>query len=102
MPQISLGRTVHYRLSEFDAEQINRRRAVAPGYEPAAGTQRHVGNPASAGDVLPCLVTKVWSVEGNLVNAKVFLDGNDTLWITSVHEAASPDELGAWFWPPKV
>lgn len=100
--QISLGRVVHYRLSEHDATIINRRRPVAAGYEPPAGTQRHVGNGVSAGDVFPLVVTRVWSAEGGTINGQVLLDGNDNLWVTSVSEATSPDQTCAWFWPPRT
>lgn len=84
-----------YKLSEQDAEAINRRRT---GFEEAgwpATAQRHFGNAAQAGDLLPTLVIKVW--ENNMINGQVFLDGNDTLWVTSVNQGP---EAGQWDWMP--
>src|SRR5688572_4356763 len=96
-----LGLVVLYVLSETDAEKINRRRTtgekIAARMESGAwpvGAQAHIGNTAQAGDVLPLLVTRQW--EENMVNGQVFLDGNDTYWVTSAHEAAEAGELGTW------
>ena len=97
---VTVGRLVLYKLSADDAEQINRRRAdnadhTAANEDWPTGAQAHVGNPAQEGDLLPTLVVKVW--ENNLLNGQVFLDGNDSLWITS---AAQGGETGQWDWMP--
>jgi hypothetical protein len=95
-PLVTVGRTVLYTLSEQDAEEINRRRWPA-------WAQAHIGNPAAAGDEVPLVVVRVWphefgeNVPG--VNGQAFLDGNDTLWVTSAKEGTEP---GTWAWPPRV
>lgn len=122
----SIGRIVQYRLSASDAEQINRRR-VDGGHAGVLdangsrlwpeGAQRHVGNHASEGQVLPLIVTAVWEKEyaGNAylafheagskyesafgVNGQVLLDGNDSLWVTSVPQHGLL--AGCWFWPER-
>lgn len=121
---ITTGRTVLYTLSEDDAQQINRRRTTGKSIAarllwsvvgrhaeaiPAnsddgsvrawpAGAQAHIGNAASAGDVVPLVVVKVWP-DGHGVNGQAFLDGNDALWVTSAKEGTEP---GTWAWPPRV
>lgn len=101
----TIGRIVHYRLSEQDATQINRRRADASAHlsehrENSTGVVVHAGNSVAAGDVYPLVITRVWgNVEGSAVNGQVLLDGNDTLWVTSVTEGDGPRQ---WFAPPRV
>ena len=95
----SIGRVVHYVLSDSDAIEINRRRVAqphAPGWPP--GAQAHVGNMARAGDEVPALVVVVWSAD--MINGQAFLDGTDSLWITSRHEG-QPGEPGTWHWPER-
>lgn len=103
---ISLGRTVHYTLSEEDAKQINRRRtngghiAERMKTEPPqwpAGAQAHIGNDVEAGQVYPAVAVRVWSA--GYANFQVSLDGNDTYWATSRTEGTQP---GTWAWPPRV
>ena len=116
---VTTGRTVLYTLSEQDAQQINRRRTTGSSiYERMqilvhttgdqklvgwpVGAQAHIGNQASAGDVVPLVVVKVWPNEYGEgipgVNGQAFLDGNDALWITSAKEGTKP---GTWAWPPR-
>lgn len=101
----TIGRTVHYRLSEQDAERINKRRSDAETHrtehcENSNGVVLHVGNTVRAGDVFPLVITRVWAArEGGLVNGQVLLDGSDQLWVTSVIEG---DIIGSWFVPPRV
>ncbi|WP_434315849.1 hypothetical protein [Leifsonia sp. P73] len=94
----TIGRLVHYTLSEADAEQINRRRDDAERWRLAqrkrtldgeaaevTGSQKHIGNRAEAGQVYPMLIVRTWgSTPESVVNGQVFLDGNDSLWVTSV------------------
>jgi hypothetical protein len=106
----TIGRTVHYILSEHDADQINRRRTNSysiaeriPQEKWPVGAQAHIGNPAEAGQIFPMIIIAVWS--DTLVNGQVFLDGNDQLWKTSVnHESTVVDEnkQGMWKWPEIV
>lgn len=106
MTQIpTVGRIVHYRLSEQDAEAINRRRADAVRNrqgiaDAAAGYVAHSGNAASEGDVYPMIVVRAWGGEADShVNGQVMLDGNDTLWVTSVTAGDGPR---SFFWPPRA
>jgi hypothetical protein len=72
----SIGRIVHYTLSEDDAKWVKQHRADTSG--------AFVGNRPAAGDVYPMLITRTWgSTEDSAVQGQVFLDGNDTLWVTS-------------------
>lgn len=110
----SVGRVVHYVLSEQDAGEINRRRttgrAIADRIATETwplGAQAHIGNEAKAGQVRPMLIVQVWGeAEGSCVNGQVFLDGNDVFWACSrnqVPEDISDDQkLGRWFSPPRV
>lgn len=97
--QPSVGRIVHYTLTEANAERINRRRTS----EDVRGAQAHVGNFARTGDVLPLLICRVWPDEYGPgvpgVNGQVFLDGNDQFWVTSAKEGTEP---GTWAWPPRT
>lgn len=101
--QVTIGRIVHYTLSEQDAEQINRRRddqrehAHRTRGADETGFQAHVGNHAAAGVVYPAVVVRFFGGAG--VNLQVLLDGNDTYWATSRVEGEGPN---TWSWPPKV
>lgn len=94
----TLGRIVHYVLSEADAEAVNRRRddfdTATPGH---TGLQAHVGNRAEAGQVFPATVVRTFG--GDAANLQVSLDGTDTYWATSRQEG---DQPGTWCWPPRV
>lgn len=96
----SIGRFVHYILTTKDAIEINHRRI--PGVGHAAtwpdGAQAHVGNKVGPGEHLPMLVCLMWAGD-NSVNGQVFLDGNDSLWRTSVKEG---EGHGTWHWPERV
>lgn len=104
--QLTVGRTVHYTLTEQDAEAINRRRADTGRHldehrERADGSQLHVGNHATTGDVYPMLIVRVWGGPDTGVNGQVLLDGNDTYWATSRQQADGPEGApGCWHWPP--
>ncbi|WP_100813025.1 hypothetical protein [Microbacterium lacus] len=108
-PIPSIGRIVHYTLSESDAEAINRRRddAVAAAHNPRhadrqkpMGEQVHFGNPVREGDVFPMIIVRVWGTTAeSVVNGQVLLDGNDSLWVTSVGVGEGPRRF---VWPPRV
>ncbi|MDP9185616.1 MAG: hypothetical protein M3O29_08120 [Actinomycetota bacterium] len=104
----SIGRIVHYKISEQDAVQINKRRADAKNLNAAGvtlasqglGPQIHIGNGVQAGDVYPAMIVRTWGgTRGSSVQLQVFLDGNDTFWATSVSEG---DGERNWQWPPRV
>lgn len=100
----SVGRIVHYVLSEDDADRINKRRDDVEKDRTRtgkiAGPWAPVGNLAGAGQVLPLLIVRVWS--DILVNGQVHLDGNDLLWKTSATLATDGPTPGCWSWPERV
>lgn len=80
----SPGRIVEYTLDAHDVQRIVGRREDA---RTQASFILHAGNPVRPGDTYPLMITKVWgSTGGSAVNGQVMLDGNDTLWVTSVTE----------------
>ncbi len=107
---VTIGRIVHYMLSEQDAASINVQRKDyrafeaghkhphEPGQPGATGHQAHYGNDVEAGQTYPALVVRVWG-DGTYGNLQVFLDGNDTYWATSRAEADAMTQLGRWTWP---
>ena len=90
--KVSLGRIVHYTLTAAQAAEAKKQRGVVGG---AAVGQRTI----EEGNVCPMIITAVWNAENGTVNGQAFLDGNDSLWVTSVDEGAGP---GKWCWPPRV
>jgi len=107
----TIGRIVHYRLSELDVGEIRRRRVsrndIADGIERGVwpmGAQAHVGNPVNVGDVVPLVVIRPWHHPGmyeqgaSVLNGQALLDGADSLWVMSVKEGSEP---GTWCWPPR-
>lgn len=94
-----LATFVLYSLTDADAKAVNKRRSDAKNLNAAGvtiasqglGPQIHVGNWATAGDEFPMLVVRVWDdPTGQVYNGQVFLDGNDVLWVTSVHAGYEP------------
>jgi hypothetical protein len=109
MMQVSVGRILHYRLTEEDVAQITRRRTTGASIAGRIkeekwplGAQAHIGNGHYSGQILPMIACVVWPNEYGPnyhgVNGQVFLDGNDTLWVTSIKEGT---ENGTWEWPRK-
>ena len=107
----SIGRIVHYMLTDQDAEQINRRRtdgrSIADRIKEEKwplGAQAHIGNAVKAGDVFPMVIVRVWPSDVGLVNGQVLLDGCDNYWATSRAQVTpdSTDKNGLWFEPPRV
>lgn len=96
------SRVVLYTLTEQNASDINKRREDAKRHiqehrDVADGSQIHVGNKAKAGDVLPMTIVRAWGNQPtSSVNGQVMLDGNDTLWVTSV---ACGEKPGTFAWP---
>lgn len=107
-PIPTIGRIVHYTLSEADAEAINRRRddATAAAHNPRhadrqkpMGEQVHIGNRVSPGEVYPMIIVRIWgTTPESSVNGQVLLDGNDTLWVTSVSVGDGPRRF---IWPQR-
>lgn len=103
MSQPTIGRVVHYTLSEHDADEINRRRQEfrASGNAYAhSGFAGHVGNEAREGDVYPAMIVRIFGdTPESAVNLQVVLDGNDTFWATSRTLGDGPSH---WAWPERV
>jgi len=111
---ISVSDIVLYRLTQPNVDAINKRRNDALKHRNKTwseellspsidnGYQSHVGNSVLVGDVYPLLVVRVWAE--NRINGQVWLDGNDTLWVTSVPEVLveNPSSIpnGFWYYPP--
>lgn len=76
----TLGRIVHLVLSANLATLINRKGLA--------------GNPCREGQVLPFILTRIWS--DDLVNGQLILDGPQNHWMSSVHKGTGPDQ---WHWP---
>ncbi|MFF8408972.1 hypothetical protein [Streptomyces omiyaensis] len=101
-PTPAIGRIVHYRVSEAEADAVNRRRRDFHESRNAAaltGFAGHVGNRVEPGDVFPAMIVRVWDESTVTVNLQVLLDGADTLWATSRAEGV---EAGTWAWPGRA
>lgn len=87
----TVGRIVHYRLSEQDVERINAMRADAGGS----------GNTHNVGDVVPLIIVRVWgSEETSAFNGRAILDGpHPDLWVTSTCFGDGPRQCA---WPPRA
>ena len=102
----TIGQIVHYRISDYDAQEINRRRtdagaftrtlagSINPGEHGRTGHVLHSGNSVSEGQVYPAFVVATFG--GTSANLHVLLDGNDTFWATSRTEGSEP---GQWYRP---
>lgn len=93
--QPTIGRTVHYRLSQCDADAINHRRAGHATRDRV--NVQTIGNHATAGDICPAMIVATFG--GPAANLQVVLDGTDTYWATSRPEGTEP---GTWAWPERT
>lgn len=103
LPIPTPGRIVLYRLTYKQADAINLRRARKlinhVRGDNGNGAILNVGNNAYEGDELPMMIVKVWGdTPTSSVNGQVALDGNDTLWVTSVSVGTGP---GSFSWPQR-
>lgn len=84
----TIGRIVHYRLSDGDAQAITTARG-----------DKISGNGVHGGDTYPAMIVRVFGdAPRSAVNLKVFLDGGDTYWATSRTEGEGEFH---WSWPPR-
>lgn len=102
-PVPTIGRIVLYTLTDQDADRINKRRnslsGIGADMTPDSRFELEGGNKAAQGDVFPMIIVKVWgSTPGSAVNGQVFLDGNDTLWVTSKQVGVGAGTFG---WPKR-
>lgn len=93
--QPTIGRIVHYRLSEEDVDRIATRRALVVTQD---GHER--GNSVYEGLTCPAVVVAVSTPE--VVNLQVLLDGDGSHWATSRPEAREGPMPGTWSWPERV
>lgn len=97
----TIGRIVLYKMSDTDAQKVNKRRADAHSHmrehiERSNGVMVHVGNEVHEGDVFPAVVVKTWgTTPTSPVNLKVEMDGSDTYWATSRMVGEHP---GSYHW----
>jgi len=99
----TIGKIVIYKLTETDAEQINRRRTnglsilerIKVNMWPL-GAQAHIGNAVKEGEEFPLVVTKISWSSYQMVNGQALLDSNDVLWIVNCEEG---DTNGTWHSP---
>lgn len=88
----SIGRIVLYVFTADDARKLNHQ----------TSEENRPGNYAQEGDIRPLLICRVWPPElyegRSSVNGQVFIDGEGSIWKTSVHcdDAKKP---GTWHWP---
>ena len=119
MEGLKPGRIVYFVFDPDSAEQVNRRRTSGeairdrmatsvPSQGPGgavfawpAGAQAHIGNKVGPADVCPAMVLRVWGKDGTC-NLRVFLDGNDDFWATSVvfdpGNEHGEHKLRSWHW----
>jgi hypothetical protein len=99
------GRIVYFVFNEQAAKEVMRRRttagaiaermrAIPPAWP--AGAQAHIGNDITAGDIYPAMVLRVWG-SGGCSNLRVFLDGSDDYWATSINHDPAKAEY-TWHW----
>lgn len=85
----TIGRIVHYTLSQLDAELIAGKRGYASMHAAPVAS-----NAVNAGDVYPAVIVRTFG--GHHVNLRVMLDGDDTYWACSRMLGEGP---GTWAWP---
>lgn len=85
----SVGRIVHYKLTDSDAKLIDQKQPLD------SPPQR---NPVRPGQVYPAMVVAVFG-NGDHANLQVFLDGETSYWACS---RAEGDQPGFWSWPPRA
>lgn len=81
----AVGDVVLYRLAHHDVTRGAERRTT--------GTSPRSGNPLAAGEQYPMLIVRTWDSTHASVQGQVFVDGDYTLWVTSVKQG---DEEGQW------
>jgi hypothetical protein len=83
----ALGRQVLYRLTAVDVTRIQ-------GQRDGSLIQ---GNQVSYGQQVPAIIVNLDPAPSTSVNLHLFLDGTDSLWVTSRVYGGGE---GQWSWPP--
>lgn len=98
----AIGAHVKYTLTQWNADEINRRRVdydnfrrtnESGGMPRNTGHIGHTGNAAAEDQVYPAIVVRVFDPSVSTANLQVLLDGNDVYWATSATEGEGP---GHW------
>ena len=89
MSAVTVGRIVHYKLSEQDVALIDQQSPI---------TAQAPRNGVYVGHILPAIVVAYFG-SGTYANLKVLLDGAGEYWATSRSEGDGP---GTWAWPPRA
>lgn len=111
---MNIGSTVWYRLTEEDAEKVNRWRNTASKYRSSkgfcsTGCQEHFGNRVNAGELLPATVVRCYSAAAmghevygfpaapdavkdfsGVAGIRVLLPGNDVLYVPKAKMDMNP------------
>lgn len=94
----SIGRIVHYVLSQQDVDSIqSSRQRMAELLQISAG---QIGNSVRVGEVVPAQIVRVWDASTGLINGQATLDGFDTYWLRSCHMDECKAQ-GTWHWPER-
>lgn len=104
MDGLTVGRVVHYVLSEQDAQIINDRNSIGndlSAEERIPAIAYHGGNRVREGQHCAMVIVHVWNGEG-LVNGQVLLDGLSNYWATSVRHSGETKAPGSWHWIEKA
>lgn len=89
----AIGRIVHYVLSERDVQ-----RAYKTRNETGSPSE---GNAIEVGHTYPMMIVHVPKDDEAEVNGQVFLDGNDSIWVTS-RRYSQGGEQATWHWHDDV
>lgn len=92
---IVIRRTVHYVLGDMDVKRIREQRSMYPCFH---------GNIPYVGDHVSMTIVNVMADEVNqeiIINGQCTLDGNDTLWVTSVKFDEKKSHI-SWHWIEKA
>lgn len=88
MEGLKPGRIVYVVLDEAACARIDHDRSVPP---------RTRATPVHPGDLYPAMVLHLLDDAAVSINAKVFLDGDDTYWATALPFSAEK-RAGSWHW----
>ncbi len=96
MTHVYVGLNVLYRITAEEALATNKRREdarqnIEKMRQERPGFQAHIGNLIGVGDRFPMVITQIFPANG--INGQVFLDGSDSLWVTSVEEGDAPGQF---------
>ncbi len=89
-PVPTIGRIVHAKLAQYHVDKIVM----------ARGKNGQIGNPPKEGNIYPAIIVAVWGKTPlSAVNLRVFLDGEDSFWMTSV---CVGEDAGSFAWPERA